>query len=210
MDSAGVLTGRRMVVPFITAWSAERDVDVPVVERRRGGIGYAKEHLLDRDEHGVVWTRYSSQLGLGRPEFGKVHPMRQRRAMGKLLCQVCGGPADQDEDGRVLWLWKDHRDHWDGWPNEMLMNEPPTCRTCIGLAVRLCPALRPGAVAMWVGHCPVVGVSGTVFQPGARGPVPMDVTTVAYDDPIIGWVRADHLLRQIDAVTLVPVESLLD
>ncbi|MYZ40125.1 MULTISPECIES: hypothetical protein [unclassified Streptomyces] len=44
-----------------------------------------------------------SQPGRGRPEYGSVHSLRQRLAMGGLLCQICGKPADRNRD-RVLWL----------------------------------------------------------------------------------------------------------
>lgn len=207
MRSVAVIEGRRLVVPYITMWTGEREAAVTVVERRRGGIGYARESLLDRDERGVLWSRWSSTPGRGRPQYGRVHTMRQRRAMSRLLCQVCGEPADRDADGGVLWLWKDHRDHWRGWPDGLLMSEPPVCVPCVGLAVRLCPALRPGAVAMRVRRFPVVGVHGTCYLPG---PVPGKVSNYRYLDPGIAWVQADHLVRELSDATLIPVEALSD
>lgn len=202
-----VVDGRRLVVPYITTWSGEREPKVTVVERR-GRIGYARENRLDRDERGVLWSRCASLPGRGRPEFGKVHTLRQRRAMTRLLCQVCGEPTDRDADGGVLWLWKDHRGDWPDWPEGMLSTEPPVCVPCVGQAVRLCPALRHGAVAMRVGDCPVVGVYGTYYRPGPRGPVPERLTNVKYSNPLIGWVQADHLIRQLWDCTLVELDEL--
>jgi hypothetical protein len=197
-----------LVVPYVTKWSGEQEPAVTVVERRGGGIGYARENLLDRDEFGVLWSRCSSSPGRGRPEFGRVHTMRQRRAMARLLCQVCGEPADRDAEGGVLWLWKDHRDHWHGWPDGMLVTEPPVCVPCVGLAVRLCPALRHGAVAMRVRRFPVVGVHGARYRLGQRGPAPVQLANVRYDDPSVHWVQADHLVRELWDCTLVEVDEL--
>jgi hypothetical protein len=47
----------------------------------------------------VLWQRTALGWQGGRPEFGRVHPLRQRRAMLRLLFQVCGGPADQMDNG---------------------------------------------------------------------------------------------------------------
>jgi hypothetical protein len=136
-----------VVVPYVTTWSTEKGPASVLVERPGGGIGYRDETLADRDRHGVLWWRTPCRPGDGRPEFGKVHPLRQRRAMLRLLCQVCAGPADQSADG-VLWLLKDHRGDWPSWPHGMGVTEPPICAPCVTTSSRLCPALRRGAVAV--------------------------------------------------------------
>jgi hypothetical protein len=205
-----VVDNPRLVVPYVTKWSGEREPAVTVVELRCGGIGYARENVLDRDEFGVLWSRCSSSPGRGRPEFGVVHTMRQRRAMIRLLCQVCGKPADRDPDGGVLWLWKDHRTDWRNWPEGIWVTEPPVCVPCVGQAVRLCPALRHGAVAMRVREFPIVGVYGTYYRRGPRGPVSEKVANVDYTNPFIGWVQADHLVRQLWDCTLVEVDELAE
>lgn len=138
--------------PYITAWGAEQDLPCTLVERPDGSIGYANELLSDRDRHGVSWRQTSLRHGVGRPEFARVHPLRQRRAMELLLCQVCGGPADQTDDG-VLWLQRDHRDDWPRWPEGMASVEPPICLSCVPVARRMCPALRR--------RCSRQGVSGS-------------------------------------------------
>jgi hypothetical protein len=208
--SPEVVEGRLLVVPYVTMWSGEREPAVTIVERRGGGIGYARENLLDRDERGVLWTRWACSPGRGRPQFGLLHTMRQRRAMIHLLCQVCGEPADRDADGGVLWLRKDHRTDWPDWPEGMRMPEPPVCRPCVGQAVRLCPALRHGAVAVRVREFPIIGVWGTFFRRGPRGPVPVKVTNVNYADPLIGWVQANHLIREVRDCTLIDLDELAE
>src|SRR3989442_68826 len=104
-----------VTVPYVATWSEERDLPFEVVNRDGRGIAYADEISADRDIHGVLWHRTYSRPRRGRPEFGNVHSLRQRRAMRRLLCQVCGGPADRTQDG-VLWLLPDHREDWPGWP----------------------------------------------------------------------------------------------
>jgi hypothetical protein len=86
------------LVPYVTAWSSERSAR-PHVITRGGGIGYADESPFDRDSDGVLWAREGVSPGRGKPEFGRVHLWRQRRAMRRLLCQVCGRDADRDADG---------------------------------------------------------------------------------------------------------------
>jgi hypothetical protein len=77
------------VAPYITAWSAEQDLPCTLVERPGCGVAYADELLVDRDSCGVLWRRSSVRRQVGRPDFGRVHPLRQRRAMLRVLCQVC-------------------------------------------------------------------------------------------------------------------------
>ena len=196
---------RRIVAPYITAWSGEQAEPVEVVERA-GGIGYLDEALADRDRFGVLWSRMPLRSGEGRPDFGRVHPLRQRRTMLRLLCQVCAGPADQTDDG-VLWLLKDHRNDWPGWPNRMGVTEPPTCLSCVHESITRCPALRRGAAVVRARHYPVAGVRGVLYR-GSGRPVAVDEATVAYDDPTIRWIRAMNLVRQLNGCTIIPISEL--
>ncbi len=169
------------------------------------GIGYLDEHLMDRDERRVLWSRWSVRRAVGRPCFGQVHPLRQRRAMGRLLCQVCAGPADRTEDG-VLWLLKDHRDDWVGWPNRMAVSEPPIC---VRLSVRVCPALRRGAVVVRAGSYPIAGVIGMEYRCEGDRTVAVGRTMVEYGDPMARWVLAEHLLRRLGNCALIEVDTLV-
>ncbi|OLF19394.1 hypothetical protein [Actinophytocola xanthii] len=193
------------LAPYITAWSDEEDSPCTVVERKGWGIAYADETLTDRDDGGVLWFRKPSRPRQGRPRFDQVHPLRQRRAMRRLLCQVCGGPADVTDDG-VLWLLKDHRTDWPRWPENMAVTEPPICVPCVRVASRACPALRRGAAVIRVGSSPIVGVQGLLYRSGHAGPIPVGETIIAYDDPGIRWARAITLVRELRWCTILDAD----
>lgn len=194
------------LVPYITSWSTEQPLPTRVIPHPRAGIAYADETLGDRDEYGVLWNRMPSHPGQGRPQFGNIHSLRQRRAMRKLLCQVCAGPADHNNQG-VLWLLKDHRDDWPSWPEHMAATEPPVCLPCAHTARRTCPALRKGHVAVRVGHSTVCGIYGVRFQLGHLIPTPVEDAILRLDDPIIRWTRAEQLVRELRDCTIVSLED---
>jgi hypothetical protein len=193
--------------PYITRWSEEQDLSTQLVERPGRGIAYIDETLTDRDDHGVLWYRTPSRPGHGEPAFAKVHPLRQRRAMRRLLCNVCARPADLTDNG-VLWLLRDFHDDWPGWPENMAVAEPPICVPCVRLASRLCPALRKGAAAVRVRQAPIAGVRGLLHRSGGGTPVPMDEVVIGYEDPAVRWVQAINLVRELQDCTLVPLEEL--
>lgn len=193
------------IVPYVAQWSEERNEHTVVVSRA-GGIAYADEVLQDRDENGVLWYRIGSRPGRGRPEFGNVHGLRQRRAMRRLLCQVCGCPADENENG-VLWLLGQDQDDPDDWPENLETTHPPLCLLCAMASIRLCPHLTEGYVALRVWKFHVAGVWGALYEPGSPLPTVVDATGVAYDDSRLPWVRANQLIMGIDAFTVVDLES---
>ena len=129
--------------------------------------------------------------------------------MELLLCQVCGGIAAQNDDG-VLWLQRDHRDDWPGWPEGMASVEPPICVPCVAVSLRHCPALRRGAVVVRVRDCSVVGVRGVLHRPGVLGPVAIGAVTMSYGDPGVRWVLASGLVRELRDCTLARFEELAD
>jgi hypothetical protein len=192
--------------PYVTQWSEEREPPCQVIERPGRGIAYLDEMVSDRDSRGVLWFRTPSHPGHGEPLFAKVHPLRQRRAMLRLLCNVCAGPADQNEEG-VLWLLRDFRDDWPGWPENMGVVEPPVCVPCVRVASRLCPALRKGAIAVRVRHAPVAGVRGLLYRSGG-GLAPVPEITLAYEDPRVRWVRAINLVRELHDCTIVELADM--
>lgn len=166
---------------------------------RATGIAYADETLGDRDQNGVLWQRCPSRPGLGRPIFGAIHPLRQRRAMRRLLCSICGGPPDRTDLG-VLWVLRDFRDDWPDWPEGMGAVEPPVCLPCARLSIRLCPALRGGPVFIRVKHSRVAGVYGICYR--ANDEV---ACTVAFTKPAIRYTQAAQLVRELHDCTLVDV-----
>jgi hypothetical protein len=190
-------------VPYITAWSAEQDLPSRLVERSDYGIGYADELLGDRDANGVLWVRAAVREGVGRPEFGKVHPLRQRRAMRLLLCQVCAAPADRS-DGGLLWLLRDYRGDWPRWPEGMASVEPPICGRCVSVSLKLCPALRRGAVAVRVREFPIAGVRGALYGEGLFAPRAVEAVNLPYDDPGVRRVVASALIRELRSCAVVP------
>lgn len=197
---------QRVAVPYITAWSEEETPPAVLVERPGIGIAYPDETLADRDRHGVLWYRMPFRPGQGRPEFGEVHPLRQRQTMQRLLCQVCASPANATKDG-VLWLLKDHQDDWPSWPNGMGVTEPPICLPCTQISIQLCPALRKGAAIIRAASFPIAGVHGTLHR-GGRTLKPIGTATIPYEDPTIRWVRAVSLVRELSDCVIIPTHDL--
>ncbi|WP_433890191.1 hypothetical protein [Streptomyces sp. CA-111067] len=186
-------------VPYVTRWSGEKDLDVPVVVRRGGrGVGFAHERAFDR-ELGVLWTRTVSEPGRGRPEFGKVHSLRQRLAMGGLRCQICGGPADRNRDG-VLWLLD--ADAHELRRGDELTAHPPVCVPCAHQSVRGCPHLRPAWVAVRVRSYALWGVLGVRYSSLGPEPVAVDTAQVRFGDPHLRWVRAHQLIASLGDFTV--------
>lgn len=200
---------RTAIAPYITSWSNEPSLSPPVLARLGLGVYYADELLTDRDSHGVLWQRAGMQHGVGRPEFGRVHPLRQRRAMRKLLCQVCAEPADRNIDG-VLWLLRDYRDDWACWPEGMGCVEPPVCASCIPISMRLCPALRRGAVVVRVREFPISGIRGALYRYGQAGLVAAEDATLPYEDPEVRWLVASALVRELKDCTVLPLGEFVE
>jgi hypothetical protein len=202
------LLQRPTVIPYITAWSEERSASAGLVAIPGRGIAYVDETPYDRGADGILWTRTTVARGRsrGRPEFGRVHAGRQRRAMRRLLCQVCGGPADRTRDG-VLWLLKNDCADWPGWPEGMAATHPPVCLGCAAASVRLCPHLDGGFVAVRVKDSGQHGVYGGLYRPGAGGPQAVDDVLVASDDPRARWVLATQLVRVLRACTFVDLRA---
>ncbi|WP_328469563.1 hypothetical protein [Streptomyces sp. NBC_00448] len=198
-------------VPYIASWTAESRPAARIVNRPSGrGIAYADETLHDRDRHGVLWYRSVIRPGQGRPKFGTVHAARQRRTMRKLLCQVCAGPADRNDDG-VLWLLGDDRDDWPGWPEEMGATHPPVCLPCAALSVRMCPFLRRGGhVAVRVRDPRPGGVLGALYEPGPAGPLPVGQVLLPWWDVRMPWVLASQMAMELRGCTFVDLEAEFD
>lgn len=205
-DAATLLpmVGRGGIVAYIARWSAEDPIPNPVIHIGVRGIGFADEMFTDRDKQGVLWTRAPSHPGVGRPRFDKAHPLRQRRAMRKLLCQVCAQPADVDERG-ALWLLPDHRGDWPNWPENMANMHPPLCLPCARASAFACPALRRGYVAVRA-QSEVAGVYGLRYEPGYPYASPAEDVTVGYDDPMIRWTRAAQLVRTLHGCEFVELD----
>ncbi|MEE1838106.1 hypothetical protein [Streptomyces sp. SP17KL33] len=198
-------------VPDIAAWSGERLPPQNVVIAN-DGIAFASQvglngFALGRDTHGALWQRWALRQGDGRPDLGKVHGPRQRRAMRKFLCQVCGGPSDENEQGR-LYLLEDYQGT-EGWPEGEVTTHPPLCRAHAPLAARLCPHLRGRVVAVRARDVSVDGVHGMVYKRG-NGLVPIATKkqVVFHGDWRIRWTLANQLAVTLRDCTLVDLDEL--
>ncbi|HEX5405956.1 MAG TPA: hypothetical protein VFX16_27080 [Pseudonocardiaceae bacterium] len=201
--SQRTVTNRTPIVPYIATWSEEYEPSLKLVERPGIGLGFADETAADRDRDGVLWNRTVMLPGQGRPRFAVIHPLRQRRVMRRLFCQVCGNPADRDEQG-VLWLLPDLRDSQVGWPEGMIVAEPPVCAACAVLAGRLCPHLRRGNVMVRARRFPLSGVKGFVYRPGRPHPVLLRDDLVSYDSAaLLRWTLAEQQLRTLHGCTII-------
>jgi hypothetical protein len=197
------------LVPFITKWSEEHTTKAPVIQRH-GGIAYPCERPGDRDRHGVLWVRTTSNPGQGRPLFGQVHARRQRQVMTRQLCQVCARPADRTGGG-VLWLVTAHPTGQPDWPDPLLTGgplvtaDPPVCAPCAAQAVAACPALRRGYAALRVRQVRPVAVRGRLYQPAKSAPLKLGAVTIDLDDRRVRWVQAGQLLVELSGYTITTI-----
>lgn len=191
-------------VPHITLWSAERLPEPRVVSTRAGLRIAGHEH----DREGVLWLPSALRPGRGRPIHGSVSGPRQRRAMRRLLCQVCGGPPDLNEQG-YLWLLRDERGSYAGWPEGDITTHPPVCRLCGALSVLLCKNfVRGTATAVRVRRPIVDGVFGKPYAVSKRSMTPLKLNTMLLDDPALPWMLGHQLAASLTEVTVVDLPRL--
>ncbi|WP_405799590.1 hypothetical protein [Streptomyces sp. NBC_01506] len=203
-------TGHRQAgpVPYITRWSAEQTPGIRVVAKN-GGIGYADERPYDRDTNDILWTRVPSLPGKGRPEFGKVHALRQRRAMEALLCQVCARPADRTGDG-ALWMLGESPDQPGGSGAEfdgLITAQPPLCAPCAVKSAQVCPHLRRRCTVLRAHSFDLVGVRGALYRPALPAPIPWNAAGVGFGDPRIRWIRAGQSLMRLSGTVVVDLAA---
>ncbi|WP_037733431.1 hypothetical protein [Streptomyces megasporus] len=194
---------RPTTIPYVAQWSGERDL-TPLVVARGPGIAYRMGEEVPQDRYdGVLWARRSFDQGKGTARLAYTHPQRQRRAMAKLLCQVCAKPASRTKDG-VLWLVEDDRGAWPDWPEGLATAHPPLCVPCAGTSLDECHHwLREKAVVVRSRASQVSGVLGAPYQLQGSVLVPQKVRMVRYDDPAIAWTLARQLVRTLYDCTLL-------
>ncbi|WP_046506049.1 hypothetical protein [Streptomyces odonnellii] len=193
------------VVPYIACWSSEHRPTGMVIAKGRG-IAYADEGPYERDDMGVLWKRIGISPGKGRPEFGKVHFLRQRRAMRKLLCQVCGGPSDRTREG-TLWLVGEDPSDPGPWKPGDVTGHPPLCVPCAVTAVRACPHLRKRYVALRVRSFAVAGAHGALYRPHGLFPMAYGAASVTYEDRQIDWILAGQLMMELQEFTVADLDT---
>jgi hypothetical protein len=115
-----------MPVPATAMWSGERD---------EGRLA-ACEHVPDG--HLALWC--PERPGEGVPMFKNPHPVRQRRAMALMLCDICARPLQHRTkyllgNLRVIHVENLYQPRW-------ITQEPLVCRECLPLASTRCPFVR--------------------------------------------------------------------
>lgn len=173
-------------VPWVARWTQEKLVDkygVSIV-RDKGGyhlrVGYADGNE-SREASGVLWQREGLQRG-GEPMFGDVSTYRQRDAMNRGKCQVCGTVITSKLKPWIIEKFEIEAGRLDriargqDWHDYHLTTTPPVCEDCIPLAAELCPHLKKhGYQILDVLEYEVWGVFGEVvfLEKDADGnPVP--------------------------------------
>ncbi|NEC73911.1 hypothetical protein [Streptomyces rochei] len=167
------LTWKGVRVPYIAPWTGEIRAQ-PRLERRPlnrgGGIAYADEHRLYDRHAGILWLRMGAVRGAGTPILAGVNSQRQRQAMDRQLCQVCGETTYGRPDGTHLYLLAER----EGRPiteGEQTAS-PPIHEDCAAEALRDCPHLREGAVAARVERPEPWGIAGMLHDPATLAPRP--------------------------------------
>lgn len=119
--------------------------------------------------------------GVGKPMFKNPHPVRQRRAMAKMLCDICARPLAQ----RTKHLLAPGR--WVRVGQDMLRGylEPCVCRECLPLARRWCPHVQ--TFEPW--PPPVVRRSRTMAQVIAPAGMVEVVGKGTFDRPAVGYLK---------------------
>jgi hypothetical protein len=109
-------------VPWTVSWSAEED------------------HFLAPCPHfKKLALSQPSALGEGKPQFGKPHSNRQREAIARGLCDLCGKPLKLAT--KVSLSHARPQPHGaEGWA--VLQVEPLLHRACAAESCRWCPSLK--------------------------------------------------------------------
>ncbi|WP_406117264.1 hypothetical protein OG572_41965 [Streptomyces virginiae] len=202
-------------VPWIVPWTGEPRILGEVVARPQG-LAYTDELLFDRGSHGELLLRGlgpAPEGGRGKPLFASVNNRRQRRAMRYLLCQVCGQPAGRTDAG-TLWVI-DTLSYTvvEARGLDAGVREPPICQPCARIAVRACPVLREGYVALRVPEVRLVGVTGVLCaaDPQPHNPGEIRVldrsATMSYTDPRLPWMLVGEIRAELVGATPVDLEA---
>lgn len=190
-------------VPFITAWRDEKLQQPPVIATQ-SGIAYAGAPGRGVDENGILWKLWDDIQGSGEPLWKDVHAPRQQRAMRESLCQVCGGPADRNEQG-TLWLLEDMRDEGPRWPDGYFTLHPPVCTPHAPVAAKLCPHLREtGVVPVRVKNVILDAVYGQRYARTRLGLVAVEKKDIFRTRSWAAkWVLAGQLAATLDDCTII-------
>lgn len=125
-------------VPWITRWTGEVIQEPYTLEMTRAGLRLVYPDGKDGDyTDGALWQREGLRRG-GEPQYAQVSTYRQRKAMRRGHCQVCGDKITEKPMRFLMPLFGlEELDE-----NTHLTTQAPTCSECIPLALQLCPHLK--------------------------------------------------------------------
>lgn len=166
-----------ITVPYTASWTGEDRFEIRPCPYAEG-----------RD---ALWQPHAP--GMGKPMFATPHSVRQRQAMARQLCDICGRPLKNRT--RVSMSQESPREV-PGVGRVPLAVEPMVHRECGAEALRLCPSLKRqyanGRLRIrQVTACRLVaqGLTGEatmefagVYKPGAIGYLKLLIT---------GWIDRD-------------------
>lgn len=133
------------VVPWVAQWTGELPTDSFIVagEGPMSMVLYPDRRPGDWFM-GVLWWRQ----GIGRagePQFAQLNTYRQRAALLRRRCQVCGRSLPKEGP---LSHWLMGRGQIELVEGVALTTNPPTCEECVPVALRMCPHLMSGDVQL--------------------------------------------------------------
>jgi hypothetical protein len=192
--------------PYINAWSDEHTPQSLAFTWHASSRSLRLTYTdpVEQDwMYGALWARHGQQM-TGTPEFKRVNTARQRRAMLRRLCQVCGRPA-ADSSGRFLMLLPD--EPFTGPLGERFTHLPPVCEPCIPLTLRHCPRLRRRHLLYTASGYEPYAVQADIYEPGPGGtaaPVEREVTVELDRFRALAYVLAKQLLVALDGLEPIP------
>lgn len=160
-----LVTWKGKPVPWITRWTGEIiDDDDRVLRPFLNPAGQLQLNYVtdpenqEREANGILWQREGVSRG-GEPEFSQVSTYRQRAAMRKRLCQVCG---EKITSPVIQWLMAPGQLDVTQQGEAVTMNAP-TCDECVEIALAKCPHLiKAGHFIVKVIEYELWGVYGEV------------------------------------------------
>lgn len=209
--STAIMTDRSILpqyegrpVPWVTRWTGEVNSSKLEVGITRDTVEVSYPGGRDpRDAHGILWKR-EGLTRRGKPQWSQVNTYRQRAAMLKRKCQVCGTKIDERP---IRWLVP--RDQLHETSDGPVTISAPTCSGCIPLARELCPFLRTeeALVLKVLAYEPwgVYGEGITVDRETGKGRDLRGIY-VSYDDPPID-LSAVIAFQQIILFTKFVIEE---
>lgn len=109
-------------VPYTVSWSGEGQMFL-------GKCPHAKRDAICEN----------SNRGSGKPRFGAPHMMRQREAIAKCLCDLCGKSI---RNSTKVSLSQARPQAHAARPNDILQVEPLLHRECAAICMEWCPSLK--------------------------------------------------------------------